>query len=83
MQALVAAGMGVALVPRLTVEASDDSIVVINMTDPLPARHIVLAWHRDRFRSPAMDAFIAAARAYCTGLECDRVTNGAWPARAR
>lgn len=82
-QALVAAGMGVALVPRLTVEASDDSIVVINMTDPLPARHIVLAWHRDRFRSPAMDAFIAAARAYCAGLECERVTNGSWPARAQ
>jgi DNA-binding transcriptional LysR family regulator len=71
-QALVAAGMGVALVPRLTVEAGDDSIVVINLTEELPPRRIVLAWHRDRYRSPAMDTFIEAVRAYCAALDLDQ-----------
>jgi DNA-binding transcriptional LysR family regulator len=72
-QALVASGMGVALVPRLTVEAGDDSIVVINLAEELPPRRIVLAWHRDRYRSPAMDAFIEAVQAHCAALNLDRL----------
>lgn len=67
-QALVASGMGVALVPRLAIEPSDDRIVVIDMADRLPPRRVAIAWHRDRYRSPAMESFIAAARAHCARL---------------
>lgn len=65
LQALVAADMGVAFVPRLTVEMGDDNIVVVDLEDRLPPRRIALAWHRDRYRSAAMDAFIEAVSAYC------------------
>ncbi len=64
-QAMVAAGVGVALVPRLTVQPSDERIAVIDLPDPSPPRVIVLAWHRDRYRSPAMTTFIDAVRGIC------------------
>ena len=68
-QALVAAGMGVAFIPRLAIEPSDPSIVVIDLAGDLPPRRIAIAWHRDRYRSPAMCTFIDAVRAYCSELE--------------
>jgi len=72
-RSMVAAGMGVALVPRLTVDAGDDSIVVINLAEELPPRRIVLAWHRDRYRSPAMNTFIEAVQAHCATLDLDQM----------
>ncbi len=68
-QALVAAGMGVALVPRLTVEPTDAAIRVIDLRERLPARLIALAWHRDRRRTKAAEAFVEAAKTFCAGLE--------------
>ncbi len=68
-QALVAAGVGVALVPRLTIEPSDQSIVVVDLENSLPPRRIAIVWHRDRYRSPATCMFIEAARILCEELE--------------
>jgi molybdate transport repressor ModE-like protein len=68
-QGLVAAGVGVALVPRLTVEEGDSSIAVIDLGERVPPRLIALAWHRDRHRTPAAEAFVEAAQALCRGLE--------------
>ena len=62
---LVAAGMGAALVPRLAVEP-DPRVVVRSLEGMIPPRVIGLAWHRDRYRSPAAHAFIEAA------LRCSR-----------
>jgi len=62
-QAMVSTGLGYALVPRLTVDESDASIHVIDLADRLPPRLIGIAWHRDRRRSRAAEAFVAAARA--------------------
>lgn len=67
-QGLVAAGMGVALVPRLTVEPDDPRIVVLELEDDVPPRRIALVWHRDRHRSPAARAFVEAAQTVCAGL---------------
>lgn len=67
-QGLVAAGIGVALAPRLTVEAADSRIAVIDLEDGIPPRRIALAWHVDRYRSPAAHAFIAAAQTVCRNL---------------
>jgi DNA-binding transcriptional LysR family regulator len=66
-QALVTAGIGVALVPRLTVDESDASTVVVP-TD-VPPRVLTLAWHRDRYRSAAQVAFIDIARQVCQDLQ--------------
>ena len=64
-QGMVAAGIGVALVPLLTVDPSDDRIVVVDLGDRVPARLIGVAWHRDRLRTPAASAFVGAAEALC------------------
>ena len=68
-QALVAAGVGVALVPRLTVDPFDNSIAVIDLGDRVPPRIIGVAWHADRQLTPAAQMFIQAAEAVCRSKE--------------
>ena len=68
-QGMVAAGIGAALVPLLTVDPSDDRIAVIRLGDRVPARLIGVAWHRDRLRTPAASAFVAGAEDLCRRFE--------------
>jgi DNA-binding transcriptional LysR family regulator len=63
-QGLVAAGVGIALVPRLTLQPAED-VLVIDMSERLPPRLIGVAWHRDRYRTPAARAFVETARELC------------------
>jgi DNA-binding transcriptional LysR family regulator len=60
-QGMVAAGFGAAIVPRLTVDADDPRIQVVELED-VPPRMIAMAWHRDRHRSPAARAFVELAQ---------------------
>jgi molybdate transport repressor ModE-like protein len=71
-QALVAAGVGSALVPRLTMDPDDPTTVMIEMPK-LPPRVIALAWHRDRYRTPAARAFVETAEAVTAELESEPV----------
>src|SRR5207244_7470717 len=73
-QALVASGMGAALVPRLTVDESDPAIAVVELGDRLPPRLIGIAWHRDRLRTRGAEAFVDAAASVCGRVQ---------PARSR
>ena len=50
-QALVASGVGSALVPRLTMDEEDETTVLIEPPKVQP-RLISLAWHRDHYRTP-------------------------------
>jgi len=59
-QGLVAAGIGNAIQPRLTVDVGDPRIVVRDLED-VPPRVIAIARHRDRYYSPAARAFVDAA----------------------
>jgi DNA-binding transcriptional LysR family regulator len=68
-QGMVAAGIGVALVPLLTVDPSDKRIEVIPLGDRVPGRLIGVAWHRDRLRTQAGEAFVEATRALCAEYE--------------
>ena len=61
-QGLVAAGVGVAVVPRLTVDETDPAVQVVDLGDRVPPRLIGIAWHRDRRRTRAADAFVELAR---------------------
>jgi len=67
LQAAVAAGLGIAIFPRLSLDARDEGVRLIQ-TGELPWRTLALAWHRDRYRSPASQAFQASALAVCAGL---------------
>jgi DNA-binding transcriptional LysR family regulator len=71
-QGVVAAGLGVALVPRLTVDETDPSVAVIDLGGRVPDRMIGLAWHRDRFRTQAAEAFAAEAQALCAELAAEK-----------
>jgi DNA-binding transcriptional LysR family regulator len=64
-QGLVGAGVGVALVPRLTLQPTDGSLEIIQMGDLLPPRLIGIAWHCDRHRTPAARAFVEMAQTLC------------------
>ena len=67
-QALVASGVGSALVPRLTMDPVDETTRLIELPKVAP-RLIALAWHRDRYRTPAAGAFIETSEAVCAELE--------------
>jgi len=76
-QALVAAGVGIAVVPRLTINEADGEVAVIDLGDRVPPRQIGIAWHRDRLRTHASDAFVEASRALCTRIERETVASAA------
>jgi DNA-binding transcriptional LysR family regulator len=71
-QGVVAAGLGVALVPRLTVDESDPHIAVVDLGGRVPDRIIGVAWHRDRFRTEAAAAFVTEAQHLCAELTGDQ-----------
>jgi DNA-binding transcriptional LysR family regulator len=71
-QGVVAAGLGVALVPRLTVDETDREIAIIDLGGRVPDRIIGLAWHRDRVRTRAAEAFVAEALALCAELGAEK-----------
>jgi molybdate transport repressor ModE-like protein len=71
-QALVASGVGSALVPRLTMDPEDTTTKLIEMPK-LPPRVIALAWHRDRYRTPAAHAFVETAGEITAELDREAV----------
>src|ERR671933_764191 len=72
-QGVVGAGVGVALVPRLTVDANDPRTVVLDLGRKVPPRVIALAWHRDRYRAPAARAFVETAQAVTARMQREPV----------
>jgi len=71
-QALVASGVGSALVPRLTMDPEDETTKLLEVPKVAP-RLIGLAWHRDRYRTPAARAFVETAQAVSAELEVEAV----------
>jgi molybdate transport repressor ModE-like protein len=67
-QALVASGVGNALVPQLTIDPEDETTQMIELPRLQP-RLISFVWHRDRYRTPAARAFAETAQAVCAELE--------------
>jgi DNA-binding transcriptional LysR family regulator len=73
-QGMAAAGMAAALVPRLTVDETDERIEVLELTERFPERIIGIAWHRDRHRTRAAEAFVDEARAVCAEYAAQSVS---------
>jgi molybdate transport repressor ModE-like protein len=70
-QGMVAAGVGSALVPRLTVETRDDGVLALPVDARVPPREIGIAWHKDRYHAPAARAFVAVAVRVCEELQAE------------
>ncbi|MBV9359380.1 MAG: LysR family transcriptional regulator [Chloroflexi bacterium] len=64
-QGMVAAGLGVAVMPRLTINERDERVTVLELPADFPPRIVCLVWHRDRYRSPAAIAFAEASVRCC------------------
>jgi molybdate transport repressor ModE-like protein len=60
-QAMVASGLGFALAPLLAVDVNDPKVRLVQLQDPAPPRVLVIVWHRDRYRPPAVAAFVETA----------------------
>lgn len=73
-QGLVGAGVGYALVPRLTVDRSDPEVAVLDVRG-IPHREIGLAWHADRRLSPAATAFVAVVEEVAAGLRAKELAD--------
>ena len=67
-QGLVGAGVGAALLPRLAIDPTDSTTRTLTLDPDIQPRIICLAWHRDRYHSPAARAFVQAARLVCAEL---------------
>jgi DNA-binding transcriptional LysR family regulator len=67
-EALVAAGVGAAVLPALAVDRGRGDIASIDLSGVLPPARLALFWHRDR-GSERFDPFVEAARDLCAGLE--------------
>lgn len=70
-QELVATGVGAALVPLLTVDPGHEGTSVLGLAN-VPPRRIGIAWHRDRYRSPAARAFVDLAQDVCARVEVEQ-----------
>ena len=73
-QAMVSAGLGVAIAPRLAVDFNDPSCVALPLGDMVPPRRLVLLWHRDRYRSPSSLGFTDVAVDVCRAFSDDART---------
>ncbi|HEV2250394.1 MAG TPA: LysR family transcriptional regulator [Candidatus Limnocylindria bacterium] len=60
---MAAAGVGVAVVPRMVVEPGGP-LVAVRISRPTLSRSVGVAFRRDRHRSRAADAFVARLRAF-------------------
>lgn len=60
--ALVAAGLGIALVPRLGRAPLPDAVIALPVHDPVPTREITVLYRRSMHDSPAVQAVVTALR---------------------
>jgi molybdate transport repressor ModE-like protein len=64
-QAMAAAGVGTALVPRLAVDPADRRTVAIDVGELFPPRRLGIVWHSDRTLSATAHGFMKIAAEAC------------------
>lgn len=67
-QGFVAAGLGYALLPRLTIDEDDPEIVFLPFSTPVPPRRLGIIWHVDRQLPVAAHRFVDLAGEVCDDL---------------
>ena len=60
--AMVRAGMGAAVVPRLAIDTTDRTVAIHEMKPPIPPRRVGISWRAGRTLSPLAERFVALAR---------------------
>lgn len=67
-QGFVAAGLGYAVLPRLTVDEDDPEVAVLPISSSMPARRLGVCWHVDRRLPPMVHRFVEIAEEVCAEL---------------
>lgn len=67
-QGCVGAGIGYALVPRLTVDLDDPAVALVALEPAPPPRVIAVAWSTDRREPPSLAAFLDCVETTCQNL---------------
>jgi DNA-binding transcriptional LysR family regulator len=78
-QAFAAAGLGIAVMPRLAVSPADDRIGTVELGELIPPRRIAIVWHEDRTPHPSLDVFVTLAARVGSQLERLRAVESAPP----
>jgi DNA-binding transcriptional LysR family regulator len=73
---LVASGLGIGIVPQLTVNQRDERVLALSLEPDATPRTIALAWHEHRYQQPAAEDFIAHASTLCEKLRPRRERVG-------
>lgn len=76
-QAFAAAGLGVAVMPRLAVNPADHRTGTVELGELIPPQRIALAWHEDRAPDRSLDLLVALAARAGSELERSRSANDA------
>jgi DNA-binding transcriptional LysR family regulator len=76
-QRLAGAGIGAAIMPRLSVDMADSSIAVLELADLLPPRTLALVRDRLRVPHPCLDSFERALRRSFEAVDADRTNMAA------
>ncbi|MGH8894204.1 MAG: LysR family transcriptional regulator substrate-binding protein, partial [Actinomycetes bacterium] len=67
-QGCVAAGLGYAIMPRLTVDEDDPHVSVLTLSPPVPPRQLGVVWHVDRQLPATAARFVDLAAQVCIDL---------------
>jgi len=70
-QGCVAAGLGIALGPMLTIDLADPTTTIVEVEPPVPPRLLTVSWHANRRPSALLDDFVEATLEVCA-----RITAG-------
>lgn len=70
-QGFIAAGLGYAVLPRLTVDEDDPEVAVRRISTPMPARQIGVVWHVDRQLPSSVHRLVSLAVEVCADLQRD------------
>lgn len=76
-QAFAAAGLGVAVLPRLAVNPADHRTGTVELGELIPPRRITLVWHEDRALDRSFDLLVLLATRAGAELERSRSANDA------
>lgn len=71
-QEFAAAGLGVAIMPLLAVNPTDERIGTVDVGELIPPRRVAVAWHEDRTPHRSLDAFVTLAAQVGSQLERER-----------
>jgi DNA-binding transcriptional LysR family regulator len=67
-QAMVGAGLGAAVMPRVAIDLDDEDTVAVDLSGVLPPARVALFWHRERTQSQ-LQGLIRLAQEICAEIQ--------------